>query len=95
MLFEWDTAKNDRNVRLRGISFDIVERLDWNTALILESTREQDREPRFKVLGLVGDVLHTVIYTPRPPALRIISVRIASRKERAFYASQTEPASDR
>lgn len=87
MQFEWDAAKETRNIASRGIPFSVVERLDFDTALILNVTRVEDGEDRFKILGMIDGVLHAVIYTPRPPNLRIISVRRASRKEREFYGT--------
>lgn len=88
MQFEWDAAKDAKNITSRGISFSVVERVDFTTAVILNVTRVEDGEDRFKILGMVDGVLHAVIYTPRSPKMRIISVRLASRKEREFYATQ-------
>jgi hypothetical protein len=50
---EFDPAKNLRNIRTRGLSFDLVLHLDWETALTLEDTRQDNGERRFRVLGMI------------------------------------------
>jgi hypothetical protein len=36
---EFDPEKNLRNIKVRGLSFDLAHDLDWETALALEDTR--------------------------------------------------------
>lgn len=88
MAFEWDPEKEARNVVRRGISFAILARLDWDTAVTFEDTREDYGERRFVTYGLVDGELHVVVHTPRRKTERIISVRKATNRERDWYATQ-------
>ncbi len=90
MLVTFDPPKNARNVAERGIPFRLALRLDWSTALIAEDKRQDYGEQRFQVLGLIGERLHMLVFTPRPPALHVISLRWANDRERTKYAAQTK-----
>lgn len=87
MRFDWDAAKNTRNIRERGIDFaDAVRIFD---APHLEWTRLPQNYPERRVmaLGQVAGVPLVVVYHEREPGVRrIISVRVAKRKERRLYA---------
>jgi len=85
---EWDPAKEARNIARRGIPFAIVERLDWETALTNEDPGDDYGERRFFTLGMIDTALYAVVWTPRGDALRIISVRRATPKERRRYEAQ-------
>lgn len=92
MRLSYDGAKNLRNIAERGISFDEAAMLDWSTALIVEDVRQPYPERRFQVLGLIGERLHMLVFTPRPGAIHVISLRRANRRERARYdAAQQTP----
>jgi uncharacterized protein len=89
MRFTYDPAKNERNMAERGLSFDLAEELDWSTALIAEDTRKRYAERRYQTLGLIGEHLHMLVFTPRDGALHVISLRRANKRERSRYAAQT------
>jgi len=78
MKITFDPAKNAVNLELRGLSFEQVEAFDWSTAAILEDTRMDYGERRFRAFGYVGVRLHVVIFTPRGDAVQIISFRKAN-----------------
>jgi uncharacterized protein len=65
MAIIFDPAKNAKNIAERGLSFDLVERLDWHTALIKEDTRKDYGEPRLQVWAMLGSRLHVAVVTPR------------------------------
>jgi uncharacterized protein len=88
VLLEWDDAKNAKNIAARGISFAIVERLDWDTTVTARDDRLDYGEPRYITLGLIDAALYVIVHTPRGERTRIISVRRANRKERDWYATQ-------
>jgi uncharacterized protein len=88
MLITFDPAKNARNVAERGIPFRMALRLDWATALLAEDLRKDYGEQRFQAVGLIGERLHVVLFTPRPPALHVISLRKANKREEARYEAQ-------
>jgi uncharacterized DUF497 family protein len=54
---------------------------------------DSDSEPgeiRYVILGMVNDVILTVVYTERGERIRIISARKATRHEQTeYYRSQT------
>jgi uncharacterized protein len=90
MQIEFDPAKNAANMERRGLSFTLVEALDWSAAIILEDVRRDYGERRFRVFGLIGTSLHTMIFTPRGEKVRVISLRKANRAERMKYEHQTK-----
>jgi len=53
MAFTFDPEKSARNVADRGLSFDLVERLEWETALVVEYIRKDYGETRLQVLALM------------------------------------------
>lgn len=91
MRFNYDPAKNERNIAERDLAFELVEEFDWSTALIVEDTRRDYAERRFQALGLIEEHLHMLVFTPREGAIRVISLRRASQRERTRYAAQTQP----
>ena len=82
---EFDPEKNDRNVRERGISFEQARDFEWDGALVWRDTRRDYREERFIALGLIGERLHSLVFTVRGDAVRIISLRKANRREELRY----------
>jgi hypothetical protein len=42
----FDPKKNAKNIAERGLSFERVAELDWDTAIVREDTRRNYREPR-------------------------------------------------
>ena len=91
----FDPAKNAANIRKRGLPFSLVqEDFDWTTALVVEDTRKDYGERRYRALGQIGGRLHAVVYTPRASALHVISLRKANRREEKRYATQTQSIPD-
>jgi uncharacterized protein len=89
MLVTFDPAKNAKNVADRGIPFRMALRLDWSTALVAEDLRKDYGEQRYQAVGFIGERLHVLLFTPRPPALHVISLRKANEREVARYEAQT------
>lgn len=85
MNITFDTAKNERNIVERGLSFALVEQMNWSSALIVEDVRQNYGEPRYFALGLIGSRLHAVVFTPRVDSVRVISLRKANQKEVKNY----------
>jgi uncharacterized DUF497 family protein len=84
----FDPAKNDRNIANRGISFQVVEQFEWDTALIAEDLRKEYGERRFQALGLIAGRLHAVVFTPRAGKVHVISLRKANRREVKRYEAK-------
>jgi uncharacterized DUF497 family protein len=52
---------------------------------VLPSFREEDREQRYKAVGLVEGKLYTVVYVVREAATRLISMRRSNASEQRDY----------
>ncbi len=87
MIYEWDEAKRASNIAKHGIDFEEVRSFGWDKALIRQDTRQDYGESRWVAIGIMGWtlVVAVIVYTARGEATRIISARLASNKERAFY----------
>jgi uncharacterized DUF497 family protein len=91
----FDPAKNERNIRERGISFELAEDFDFESAMYLEDSRKDYGETRIRALGFIGDRLHALVFTMRGITLRAISLRKANRKEVTRYEKAAKPQIDR
>lgn len=81
MRYEWDTTKNAANQRKHGLSFDAMDRFDWDFALHLE-TQTVDSETRDLTVAPLDANLAAVVTTERHgDTLRIISLRRATNTE--------------
>jgi uncharacterized protein len=86
MIFEWDEEKNQKNVQKHGIDFnDAKEVFQDQNRLTSPDLRKDYGENRWKTIGTVLGLIFSVIFTPRKSAVRIISARKASNKERDEY----------
>jgi uncharacterized DUF497 family protein len=82
MPIEYDPEKSARNVALRGLSFDLLNDFQWRTAIVGQDDRRSYGEDRCWALGFIGEDLYNLVFTVRGTALRVISLRKASQKER-------------
>ena len=85
--FEWDPLKARINVRKHGVSFDEAIGVFWdplsNTALDSYHSHQEDR---FITVGLSAEHrLLLVSYTERDGVIRLISARLANRREQQMY----------
>ena len=85
MLFEWDSAKSAENARERGLPFEIAMALFDGPTLEYPDRRHDYGESRVKAIGEVDGHILVCVYTDRGAVRRIISLRVASRKERHAY----------
>jgi uncharacterized DUF497 family protein len=87
--YEWDAAKSDRCLAERG--FDFAYAVGIFDGVVFEATdsRKDYGERRIVALGAIGATVFVVVYTwrpsPRGPLRRIISARLADRRERNAY----------
>ncbi len=88
MRLTFDPAKNERNVAERGLSFNLVADLEWETALAEEDVRRDYGERRIRVLALLGERLHAAVVTYREDAVHVISFRKANDRELRRYAEK-------
>lgn len=85
MKIEFDHGKNERNIHERGLAFMLVDEFAWETAQTHEDRRFPYPEQRFVSLGLIGDRLFVVCFTPIPGGIRVISFRKANAREVKRY----------
>ena len=90
MFFEWDDAKSQRNLLERGFGFDHVAAIFIGPTLEAEDNRRDYGEVRVQAIGSAGDDILSVIYSDRGDIRRIISARLADRKERKLWHSFIE-----
>ena len=88
MQFEWDDEKEKINIIKHGIDFTTAARVfkDENR-LELYDEAHSDFEDRYITIGLIDEVAYLVmvVYTEREEAIRLISARKATQKERRMY----------
>jgi uncharacterized DUF497 family protein len=87
--FEWDPAKAASNLAKHGVDFeDAIDVFD--DPQHLERTDPGSRgEPRSQAIGMAKGRILFVSFTLRGQVRRLISVRKASRRERAAYTLPT------
>ncbi len=85
MEFEWDEAKHARTRRERGFGFDFAIRIFAGRVMEAIDDRRPYGELRVQAVGETEGFVLMVVYTPRGAVRRIISARLASRKERALW----------
>ena len=86
--FEWDSEKAEKNFKKHKVKFQnaVLAFFDENKIDDYDELHSDD-EDRMKLVGMVDKVL-VVIYTERGDRNRIISARLASKKERDDYYGQ-------
>lgn len=87
MDFEWDESKAAANLKKHGVSFEEAKTVfDNPLALIFDDEAHSINEQREIIIGHSRkNRLLLVCFTERPGTIRIISARIATRKEREDY----------
>jgi len=92
LLFEWDTRKARRNLKIHGVSFDEASTAfqDPLSKTIADPLHSEDEE-RFVLLGHSHrNRLLVVVHTERGDRIRLISARLASNRERVKYEARKE-----
>ena len=87
MEFEWDESKATANLKKHGVSFEEAKTVfDSVLAVIFDDEAHSLDEQREIIIGHSRrNRLLLVSFTERPNAIRIISARIATRREREDY----------
>jgi hypothetical protein len=85
--FEWDAEKARENLRKHGVSFD--EAVSAFRDLLSRTIRDPDHsedEERYLLMGLSSRRrLLVVAHTERGDTIRLITARLASKRERLQY----------
>lgn len=82
---EWDPAKNQSNKAKHGLDLAGAAEVFGGLVAVAEDLRRDYGEPRYKAIGMLGDMVVSVAFTVRGERVRVISLRRAGRKERRAY----------
>lgn len=88
MIFEWDEDKEQKNIDKHGIDFSTAALIFGdNNRIELYDEKHSEYEDRYITIGMVNNIVTVlyVVYTERKDAIRIISARCATRREREVY----------
>ena len=72
-MYEWDEAKRQANLRKHGVDFAMVEPYG---------------EQRMTTIGPIGLRLHVLVWTPRGDSVRVISLRLADKREIKWHEKE-------
>ena len=87
MIFAWDSEKAAANLRKHGVDFrEAATVFDDSLSTTYPDIDHSRAERRFVVLGMSARRRVVVVaYTEHGDTVRIISARLATRRERRFY----------
>ena len=89
-LFEWDPAKAKRNLVKHEVSFEEAQSVFFDpTSITVPDPLHSVSEERFIITGF--SILQrqlVVVHTDRNDRIRIISARLANRRERKIYEQE-------
>jgi hypothetical protein len=86
MEFEFDSSKSGTNKQKHGIDFVKAQAL-WADPDLIEVPARTTDEPRFVVIGRIGNRHWSAIIAYRNDRIRIISVRRSRKEEIEIYES--------
>ncbi|HEY0151086.1 MAG TPA: BrnT family toxin [Longimicrobium sp.] len=88
--FEWDLEKAEANARKHGVSFvEALTAFGDSLSLTVMDPDHSEREERLLLLGRsVSDRLLVVSHEERGGVVRVISARLATRRERRKYEEE-------
>jgi len=92
LLFEWDPEKARLNIKTHGVSFNEASTAFHDPlSQTIEDPLHSEYEERFVLIGrsIQGRLL-VIIHTDRAERIRIISARLATKKERLRYEENEE-----
>jgi len=89
--FEWDRGNQQKSMEKHGVSPLEAEEAFFNFNLLNPDPLHSQREPRYRLLGQAnsGHILF-IIFTARNHKIRVISSRLANKKERSIYAKASK-----
>ena len=85
--FEFDLEKSTANKAKHGLDFAEAQEI-WTDTDRLEIPARSLDEPRYQVIGRIGDKTWSAFITYRYEKIRIISVRRARSDEEARYLTE-------
>jgi uncharacterized DUF497 family protein len=93
MDFEWDDAKADSNEEKHGVSFlEAMTIFADPLSVTAYDPRHADAEDRFLTMGTsIAGRLLVMSHADRGDVVRVVSARLATRRERKDYADGNFP----
>ncbi|MFN3450584.1 MAG: BrnT family toxin [Sphingorhabdus sp.] len=90
MKIEFDTEKDAANISRHGVALAQGAKIfDDQDVLIVPTIRDEDREERFKAIGLISGKLCTAIHVYRGDVVRFLSERRSNTGEQRSYDSHS------
>jgi uncharacterized DUF497 family protein len=86
MEYEFDPAKDARNIAERGLSLALAPYLFEGLVHVVDDDRKDYGERRQVAYGLIRDRLFVCVFTDRSGIRRVISLRKANSREIEAYA---------
>lgn len=86
MWIEFDPNKDQANLAKHGVSLALAAELDWKDALAWIDERSDYGESRMIALAPKSGRLYYVAFVDRGAVRRVISLRLANRREVKHYA---------
>ena len=88
MLIEYDPAKREWTLRIRGLDFEDARKVFAEIHVEMEDDRADYGETRWIVFGKLKSSIVPLVWTPRGEARRIISMRKCNAREQEKYGSR-------
>jgi uncharacterized protein len=88
--FEWDSSKEQENIKKHGVSFEIAQYAFTDPNRVIAEDREHGgAEDRYFCIGKAGNGIVTVRFTYRANAIRIFGAGYW-RKGKRLYETQNK-----
>jgi uncharacterized protein len=85
MKIDFDPAKNAKNIRERGLSFERAAEFAFLSAIYLLDDRQDYGEPRQIAIGNLDGRLYFLCFVQIPDGIRVVSFRKANSREARKY----------
>ncbi len=87
--FQWDTNKNETNIKKHGIDFHDVKMMFNYPMLVRLDKRKDYGEERWNGIGMLKNIIGFVAFTEKEDGvIRIISARKADKYESKEYQDE-------
>jgi uncharacterized DUF497 family protein len=81
----WDEPKRRINLRKHGLDFIDAEEVFEGVTYTYEDDRFPYGEQRLVTLGLLREIVVSIVHTEEGAAIHVISTRKATKREREIY----------
>jgi hypothetical protein len=85
VIIDLDPAKNAKNIRERGLSYERAAEFDFLSATYLLDDRQDYGELRQIAIGYLNGRLHFLCFVQIPDGIRVVSFRKANSREARKY----------